>query len=168
MSRRYDEAISSYRATLEMEPQFGMALREIALSLERTGRCDEALQMLDRARAVQGDHPMLVCFGGRVHATAGRIADARLALADLYARRSRGYVPAVLIAVMHAALGEADQAVDALWDAYAERSSPLIWIKVDPWLDELRSHPRFVELMDRIGLAGSPAVLLQDREEGSD
>jgi hypothetical protein len=53
--------------------------------------------MLDRARAAQGDHPMLVCFVGRVHATAGRAADARAALEELYAQRSRGYVPAILI-----------------------------------------------------------------------
>ncbi len=49
MARRYDEAIASYRATLEMEPNFGMALREIALSFERVGRCDDALEMLRRA-----------------------------------------------------------------------------------------------------------------------
>jgi hypothetical protein len=148
----YDEAIASYRATLEMEPNFGMALREIAVALERVGRCEEALEMLDRARAAQGDHPMLVCFEGRVHATAGRMADARTALEVLYAQRTRGYVPAILIAVLHAALGEAAQAIDALWDAYEERSSPLMWMKVDPWLDGLRGHARFMELMNRAGL----------------
>jgi hypothetical protein len=108
--------------------------------------------MWGRARAAQGDHPMLVCFEGRVHATAGRVADARAALEELYARRTRGYVPAITIALLHAALGEAEQAVDALWDAYEERSSPLMWMKVDPWLDGLRGHARFMELMDRVGL----------------
>jgi hypothetical protein len=49
MSRRFDEAIASYRATLEMEPNFGMGLREIAVPLERVGRCEEALEMLRRA-----------------------------------------------------------------------------------------------------------------------
>jgi predicted Zn-dependent protease len=129
-----------------------MALREIALACDRIGRCDEALEMLARARAAQGDHPMLVCFEGRVHATAGRMAEARAALEDLYARRTRGYVPAFLIGVLHAALGEQDRAIDALWDAYEERSSPLMWMKVDPWLDDLREHPRFTELMNRTGL----------------
>jgi TolB-like protein/Tfp pilus assembly protein PilF len=152
MSRRYDEAITNYRATLEMEPTFGMALRELAVALERVGRCEEALEMLDRARAAQGDHPLLVCFEGRVHATAGRAADARAALEKLYARRTRGYVPAITIAVLHAALGEAEQAIDALWDAYEERSSPLMWMKVDPWLDSLRRHARFIELLNRAGL----------------
>jgi TolB-like protein/Tfp pilus assembly protein PilF len=152
MSRRYDEAIASYRATLEMEPHFGMALREIAVAFERVGRCEEALEMLARARAAHGDHPMLVCFEGRVHATAGRAAEARAALEELYAKRARGYVPAILIAVLHAALGETEQAIDALWDAYEERSSPLMWMKVDPWLDGLRGHSKFVELMNRAGL----------------
>jgi tetratricopeptide (TPR) repeat protein len=152
MSRRYDDAIAAYRTTLEMEPNFGMALREIALALERVGRCDEALEMLSRARTAQGDHPMLVCFEGRVHATAGREAEARAALEELYARRDRGYVPAILIGVLHAALGQIEPAIDALWDAYTERSSPLIWMKVDPWLDDLRGHARFIELMNRVGL----------------
>jgi hypothetical protein len=108
--------------------------------------------MLARARAAHGDHPMLVCFEGRVHATAGRAAEARAALEELYAKRARGYVPAILIAVLHAALGETEQAIDALWDAYEERSSPLMWMKVDPWLDGLRGHTKFVELMNRAGL----------------
>jgi tetratricopeptide (TPR) repeat protein len=152
MSRRYDEAIASYRSTLEMEPRFGMALREIAVPLERVGRCEEALEMLQRARAAQGDHPVLVCIEGRVHATAGRMTDARAALDELYAQRTRGYVPAILIAVLHAALDEAEPAIAALWDAYDERSSPLIWMKVDPWLDGLRAHARFTELLGRVGL----------------
>jgi TolB-like protein/Tfp pilus assembly protein PilF len=152
MSRRYDEAIAQYRATLELEPAFGMAWRELAVSLERIGRCDEALDAIGRARAAQGDHAMLVCFEGRVYATAGRASDARGALEELRARRARGYAPAILLAVLHAALGEDEQAIHALWDAYEERSSPLMWMKVDPWLDSLRGHPRFRELMNRVGL----------------
>jgi hypothetical protein len=70
----------------------------------------------------------------------------------LYAQRTRGYVPAILIAVLHAALGETERAIDALCDAYDERSSPLIWMKVDPWLDDLRGHARFIILMHRAGL----------------
>jgi TolB-like protein/Tfp pilus assembly protein PilF len=152
MSARYDEAIVQYRATLELEPAFGMAWRELAMSLERVGRCDEALEAISRARSAQGDHPMLVCFEGRVHATAGRVTAARAALDELRARRTRGYVPAMLTALLHAVLGEDEAAIEALWEAYEERSSPLVWIKVDPWLDSLRGHPRFAMLINLMGL----------------
>ncbi len=62
----------------------------------------------------------------------------------------------MLIGVLHAALGETERAIDALWDAYEERSSPLMWMKVDPWLDGLRGHARFMQLMTRVGLADQP------------
>lgn len=40
-------------------------------------------------------------------------------------------------------LGEHDRAVSELERAFAERSPSLISLKVHPWHDSLRDHPRF-------------------------
>src|SRR5262249_52118952 len=47
--------------------------------------------------------------------------------------------------------GAMDQALDWLEKAYAEHSDHLVLLKVDPIFDELRSTPRFVNLLRRIG-----------------
>ena len=52
----------------------------------------------------------------------------------------------------YAALGEKDKAFEWLDRMYEDRKGMLIWLKVDPGLDPLRSDPRFRELARRVGL----------------
>jgi len=48
-------------------------------------------------------------------------------------------------------LGEIDKSIDWTEKAYEGRSSYLVYLKVDPKLDVLRSRPRFAALMKKIG-----------------
>ncbi|HEX9637443.1 MAG TPA: hypothetical protein VGB99_07910, partial [Acidobacteriota bacterium] len=90
---------------------------------------------------------------GRAYARAGRTAEAR-AILDRFERQSqRTFVAPYNRAIILAALGETDAALDALEQAYRGRSWYMSWIKVDPALDRLRSHPRFEELLRQVGLA---------------
>jgi adenylate cyclase len=56
------------------------------------------------------------------------------------------------LAVAYIALDNNDKAMACLEKAYAEHSSGLTALKVDPTYDPLRSDPRFVALVTRIGL----------------
>ena len=56
------------------------------------------------------------------------------------------------MATMFARLGERDQAFVWLEKAYDERRINLIWLKVSPEWDNLRSDPRFPDLVRRAGL----------------
>jgi hypothetical protein len=49
-------------------------------------------------------------------------------------------------------LGRKDEAFEWLNKACDERSVWMIWLKVDPALDGLRSDPRFSQLIKRVGL----------------
>jgi hypothetical protein len=49
-------------------------------------------------------------------------------------------------------LGDNEQALAWLERAYQEQSNMLQLIKVHPYLDPLRSDPRFVDLVHRVGL----------------
>lgn len=64
----------------------------------------------------------------------------------------RSYVLPHIIAAIYTALGESNQAFAWLQRAYQDRSSPLVWIKVDPWFDNLRADPRFIDLVRRMGV----------------
>ena len=68
----------------------------------------------------------------------------------LQARRE--YVPAYGLAEVYATLGDKEEAFAWLERAYEERSSWLVYIKVEPRLDTLRSDLRFQDLLRRMRL----------------
>ncbi|MGH9755415.1 MAG: TPR end-of-group domain-containing protein, partial [Blastocatellia bacterium] len=57
------------------------------------------------------------------------------------------------IAAIYTGLGENDQAFEWLEHAYLDRSGWMIYLKVEPMLDSLRSDPRFIDLLRRVGFA---------------
>lgn len=58
----------------------------------------------------------------------------------------------VQMAIIYARLGERDKAFEFLKKACDERSTVLVWFKVSPEFDNLRSDPRFAELVRRVGI----------------
>jgi hypothetical protein len=50
-------------------------------------------------------------------------------------------------AMVYAGVLDRDQAIRELKTAYEERSGPLVYLKVEPMFDGLRSDDRFVELI---------------------
>ena len=57
------------------------------------------------------------------------------------------------LGISYAAIGEKDRALAWLEKAYAQHDPPLAQIKVDPSADSLRSDPRYLALLARVGLA---------------
>ena len=51
------------------------------------------------------------------------------------------------------ALGEPDEALDCLEAAYQDRDTYLVWLKIRPVFDSIRSDSRFGQLCDKIGLS---------------
>ena len=67
-------------------------------------------------------------------------------------RSQQTYVQPMWLAVIHVALGEKDQAFDWMQKAFEDRSAWLVYLKVDPLFDPVRSDPRFTDLLRRVGL----------------
>ena len=55
------------------------------------------------------------------------------------------------IAVLSALIGDKDQALASLNEAFKYRSANITFLKTDPALDSLRGDPRFQELVKRAG-----------------
>ena len=64
----------------------------------------------------------------------------------------RGETSPFIIAGLYSLLGDKDQALSWLEKAYTDHSSKMLDLKVDPDFDNLREDPRFVELVQRVGL----------------
>ena len=89
---------------------------------------------------------------GHVYAVWGKKTEAREILAELIAKSKQSYVSAYDVAVIYAGLGETDHAFAWLDKAIEQRSYWLVWLKLDPRLDSLRSDTRFSRLLQRVAL----------------
>ena len=85
---------------------------------------------------------------------AGRKREARRLVQELEESARSDRVSPYHLAVVHSRSGDVDRAMQCLELAYQERASWMLLLKVDPQLDGLRSDPRFLDLLRRVGLAG--------------
>ena len=86
------------------------------------------------------------------YARAGRRAEAIRLINELKQRRRTGYVPAGAFVFPFLALGDREQTFVWLDRAFEEKSNLLQYLKVHPFFDPIRSDPRFIDLVRRVGL----------------
>src|SRR5207249_169789 len=98
------------------------------------------------------DTLLVLSMLGHSYAASGKRAEAQKVLDELKKQSKEKYVSPYYMTVVCAGMGEKEQAIEWLQKAYEDKSEWLVWIKVDPVLDGLRSDPRFKEIMQRIGL----------------
>jgi tetratricopeptide (TPR) repeat protein len=110
---------------------------------------EESLAEFRRAFDLSGDSQALAC-AGFVHAATGRRAEARRVLAELNERARRQYISPYGIALIHTGLGDKDRAFEWLDKAFQDRSSWLIYLKVEPLFASLQSDPRAANLLRRL------------------
>lgn len=150
-ARDYDRASEQASCTLEMYPNALLAWW--ALGLAETARSGHAaaVRALERAGEISPE-PMSIAYLGAAHAAAGRRERAAALLAELESRRERETVPPRCFAIIHAALGEIERAIDWLERAYVDRDSGLFFLRAMSLYDPLRGDPRFRDLLRRVGL----------------
>ncbi len=150
-ARQYDSALAGYRQTLELEPDSPRAQRGLGRVLLQQRRFDEAIAALREAVARES-HSYFISDLGHAYAMAGRSDDARRMLAQLREVAKQRYVSPVYIAKVHAGLGETEEAMALLNQAFQERSDQLTGLRVDPAFDQMRTDANFVDLLRRVGL----------------
>ncbi|HZM99526.1 MAG TPA: protein kinase [Pyrinomonadaceae bacterium] len=150
-ARRPEQAIEECLKILDMEPHFAPAHWFLGQAYEQQGRYDEAIDQLQQAVNYSGGRALMLSSLGYTYAVSGRRAEAEGVLDSLH-DASRQNVPALTFAFVHAGLGQHDAAFEWLDKAYAERFGWLIFLSVDPKLDNLRSDPRFTALLHKLKL----------------
>jgi TolB-like protein/DNA-binding winged helix-turn-helix (wHTH) protein/Tfp pilus assembly protein PilF len=151
-ARQYDQAIEQIRKTLELDPAFPQTQRYAAWAYLQKGMRQEAIASLRAALGRLGRNPEVEGELGHALGVAGRRAEALAMLEGLRQLSSTRYVSPYSVALVHAGLGDRDQALAWLDKAYAERSDYMPYLKLEPMLDSLGSDPRFAALVRRVGL----------------
>ena len=148
-ARRHKEAIEQLRAVLAMEPNFPRA-HIIVFAYVQEGMFDEALR--DVAEWQKGhDGAFAWMLFAYVHGRAGHKSEALKYLHKLEAASSEHYVDSSKMILAHLGLGDKEQALQWCEKAVLERSTLMVWLKVDPAYDPLRSDARFQSLLTKVG-----------------
>ena len=146
-----DGALGVLGKSLEVDGHFLLSRLELGRVHVAAGRLDDA--DLEFARAVENshDHPLAIGHLGYAYGLTGRRGEAEKSLARLRELAKHRYVLPSAEALVHLGLGDHDPLFVSLDQAFDEREARMIHLKVDPTFDPLRSDPRFIDLLRRVG-----------------
>ncbi|MGH6921506.1 MAG: tetratricopeptide repeat protein, partial [Geminicoccaceae bacterium] len=150
-ARRWDQSNAQFQRTLELGSKSPQPYLGLGQNYALMGRYEEALAAFDEAAAVGGDLNFLKGLRGWVLGLAGRPDEAHQVLRELERTAAGQKVDPVAFAFVQMGLGDHDQAIAWLRKAYEERSAEMVFLRTPP-RDSLRSDPRFIELMNDVGL----------------
>ena len=151
-ARRYDDAIEQLRRTVDLDPNYPVTYWILGLSLRKTGRHELAITEGERGVKLSGGSPLMRAALAHTLGTAGRTNEALQILDDLTELAKQKYVAPYYFAGIYLGLGEKERAIECLQKCYEEHSHWLIYLHLDPSMDDLRYNPGFQELLQRIGL----------------
>jgi TolB-like protein/DNA-binding winged helix-turn-helix (wHTH) protein/Tfp pilus assembly protein PilF len=151
-ARNYDEAIEQSRTVQRMDvPVYGGYLFG-GWALEQQGKFSEAIDWFKKGVALSGHIMYCRSALGHAYGVSGDKAHARRVLKELKALATRQYVPSYDIAIVYLGLGDKEEAYRWLQKALDERSAWMVYLNMDPRLDNLRSESRFKKLVREVGL----------------
>lgn len=149
--RDFDRMARLMERTVSLNPDFAVGYDWLGMAYVQLGRFDDSLSVYRKADTLSGGLAEIKAGLGHAYAVAGDEAEARRVLADLNRLSRKWHIPPVQVAFVHVGLGEKDEAFQWLEKAFQEKSWELVFLQVEPWLDELRPDPRFADLSRRMG-----------------
>ncbi|MEO8042476.1 MAG: tetratricopeptide repeat protein [Acidobacteriota bacterium] len=150
-ARRYEEAVEAAKRAIELDQKNqSFAYYTLGDVFYVKGMYREAIAAHLQGCEIPGYTVNDEIYLGAIHAKAGNLVKARASLEKLL--RTKQYISPAELAILYAALGKPEQAFVLLEKAFAEHDLQLIYLGVDPYYDSLRSDPRFVDLLRRVGL----------------
>jgi serine/threonine protein kinase/tetratricopeptide (TPR) repeat protein len=152
MARRYDDAVEQLLRTVELDPNYPVTYWILGLLYRITGRYESAVAAGEKAVNLSGGSPLMRAALAHTYGKSGRAKDALQVLDDLSELADHKYVASHFFAGIHIGLGENDRAIEYLEKSWDERCHWLIYLHLDPSMDDLRSNPRFQDLLRRVGL----------------
>lgn len=149
--RRYDEAVRQFERSIAVFPRSETAYSGLGLTLEQQHQAPAAVAALRRAVQLAPVIEMQTALA-HAYASAGDSTRARALLDSLEHHIGVAYVGPTYLAVAHLGLGEKTRALELLEAGYRARDDWMVFLKVDPRFDPLRSDPRFQALVAKMGL----------------
>ena len=150
---RTDEALTRLQQTLEMDGNHFLGHLYTSGAYIEKGMYSEAISEARRAKEISGGRSTYSdSFLAYALAKSGKEAEARSVLEGLLKSSANRYVSSYDIALVYNGLGKHDEALASLERAYEQRTPGMVFLKVEPKWNNLRSDTRFQALAKRMGL----------------
>ncbi len=151
-TREYDKAIEIARRTLELDPGFAPIHRLLSLVYIEKGVFDEAIiENTKWSERITNKIKTDVALA-HIYACAGRKTEAKKIIEDEGVQKDLGSNDYRGVAIVYAALGEIDKAIEWLEKSCQKHEESLCSLIVDPKFDPVRNNPIFNSILRKIGL----------------
>ena len=151
-ARRYNESVEELGKTLAMNPDFLGARLVLWWVHVARGAPQEAIADIQKELEKPGLKTVKKLMLAYACAAAGRKEEANGLLWEVEAKLQGDNRLALLSALLFTALDLKDRAFQELHRAFEAREPGLLFLKVAPWLDPLRTDPRYGALVEKLGL----------------
>ncbi|MBK8465148.1 MAG: winged helix-turn-helix domain-containing protein [Chloracidobacterium sp.] len=159
----FDRAIEQFEMVKAINPDYQRTYSNLFLTYREKGMFEESIASLEQCHKLQRKNlqitdvklSMLSAWMQRLrnNAKASGAKGYWRTLIDFQIEEENGNPSPFYAASYHSKLGENDKALYFLEKAFKiPESSSLVWLKVTPEFDSIRPDPRFVDLMQRVGL----------------
>jgi serine/threonine-protein kinase len=161
---RLDESEKRIQHALEIGPNFLMAHWLAGQFSIAQGRFDEGVAFLESASDMSGRAPFMLGTFATALAVVGRSEESRAILHELETRSRAEYVRAFTLSLIHAYLGDIDEAFELAENAREERDTALVYMGVDTkvpifsmgFLPEAADQERFRKFKSSLGIKPPP------------
>ncbi|HEY7303056.1 MAG TPA: winged helix-turn-helix domain-containing protein [Bryobacteraceae bacterium] len=150
--RDYPCLIEASQKGVASDPNEWLEHYYLGVGYEASGRQTAAIAEYQKAVNMSRDDQNAMAALAHAYGTIGRRFEAEKILRDLQRKSNDKYVSPYILATIYAGLDKKDVAFKLLEKAYQERCPDLAcYLKADLRIDNLRSDPRFQELLRRVG-----------------
>jgi serine/threonine-protein kinase len=154
LARRYDEAVVECEKSLEVDPNFILAIHIMGMCRALKGQLDEAIQIGERTVSISGRAPFYLGVLGHYYARSGATDKVNAIIEELeHVARTR-YVPPHSFAFIYAGANDLDRAFE--WQARANEDGASPFYYFAPLIDNMQADPRHAAELKRIGLNRHP------------
>jgi TolB-like protein/tetratricopeptide (TPR) repeat protein len=151
-ARNYDWAIERCQEMLRLDASLGVAHALLGGCYAQKGEYALALNHCEKARELDNGPMVGTARACSTYALAGERETAQRLLQNMVEAKEKEYVRDIFLAQASVGLGNDQQTLDWLEEAYELHEPILIFLKADPRFDALSALPRFRKLLRRVGL----------------
>jgi len=151
--RDFEAALEQCDHAIELNPHFSPAYWALGLVQEQRKDFDEAAAAFQRAIHLSPQTPRMQAALARTYALADKRKESTEILRRLESLSEQRYISPFEFASMRFALGQTDAGFRSFMKACEDRSFELLWMRVDPRLDPVRSDRRFEAAARQMRLA---------------
>jgi len=151
-TREYYTAVTEFKKAIELYPKFTYTNLFIGLAYSQLNMHEDAIRSMQNLKTI-ADNPRSNAYLAYAYIKANQHVQAHQLHNSLLQLSKKELIPyAFSVAFLYFGLKDYDQVFHWLEIAYKEHDYDLNFIKIEPIFDPIRSDPRFIGLLNKMGL----------------